>query len=217
MILIEFIKNAFLYPPILKEWANWLFYMYHMIFIYVIFWIVIYIIIRYISLRLSKKKSEIIASVDSIWTVINYWFFKSFWLILINKCKFLKQMIISIVIVDLAWIFISFFFFLSWSYTEFQSENINIINDYSVYISSHSWFIEKWILLPTQFLQQNNNYLNLVLWLTGIYVFICFVIWWFFMTFSFGNKFVRNIGILFWILSFLIIILWKLLDFYSIK
>lgn len=216
MILVEFIKNAFIYPSILKEWTNWLWYMYNWMLWLLIIWVILYVLIRFIILRNSKRKSEITKNVDENWINVSYSFFRSLWLILINKCRFFKDVIIGFLVTYFAWSIVSIFFWISAWYTTAWGK-INVINDYSTNISNYSWIVGDWFFLPMQFIQEHNNELNFMLWLTAIYCLICFLLWWFFMTFSFNNKFVRNIGIFFWILGFLIIILWKLLDFYSMK
>ena len=214
MILTEFIKNAFLYPPILKEWVNRLLYIYQYMITWLIFWIIVYIIIRYIILRISKVKSEITKKIDENWKNINYRFLKSFWLILLSKCSFIKYIITWLLMVLLSWLFVSFVFMADAWYTNIW-DHTNMINEYSTYISNNPWAAND--LVPVQFLQENNTYLNYMLWLCSVYSLIFLIWWWFFMTFSFGNRFVRNISIAFVILSILIIVLWKLLDFYVIK
>lgn len=216
MILIEFIKNAFIYPPILKEWTNRLLSMYASLLGLLIIWIIVYLFIRYIILRISKRKSEITKNIDENWIISNYPFFRSLWNIVINKCGFLREVIIWSLVVFFAWMFVSLFFWISASYTT-AIGNANIIKNYTTEISNNSWIVSDWFFLPMQFIQEHNNELNFMLWLTAIYCLICIILWWFFMTFSFGNRLVRNIGIFFWILGILIIFLWKLLDFYVIK
>ena len=181
---------------------------------WLIFWIIVYIIIRYIILRISKVKSEITKKIDENWKNINYRFLKSFWLILLSKCSFIKYIITWLLMVLLSWLFVSFVFMADAWYTNIW-DHTNMINEYSTYISNNPWAAND--LVPVQFLQEINTYLNYMLWLCSEYSLIFLIWWWYFMTFSFRNRFVRNISIAFVILSILIIVLWKLLDFYVIK
>lgn len=217
MILIEFIKNALMYPPILKEYAIRLLYTYNYGLFLLLICILLYVVIKYIVLRVSKRKSEITKSVDENWNNINYSFLKSLWHILLERCGFLKYVIIWFVISNLGWLFVSIFFFISAWYNKVPGVDANMIKDYSTHISSYSWLVDKNFFLSMQFIQEHNTTLSFMLWLTAVYCLICFLLWWFFVTFSFGNKFVRNIGVAFVILSVLIFFLWKLLDFYVIR
>lgn len=217
MVLIAFIKNAFIYPPAIQWWADRLFYMYFEVFGLITLLVIRYVLLRYIVLHRKKKESEITKDIDVSGKIVNHSFFKSLWLIIIHKRNSLKYLIIWFFITTLSIIFASAFFKLSSFYTP-KELYINTLTGYSSNIDHYSWIIgNDKFFLSTQFVQTYNNEISFVLWLTIIYYRICFIIGWFFVTFCFWNKFIRNFGIFFWILGFLIIILSKLFDFYVIK
>ena len=74
-MIFTFLKGAFLYPPLLKEWVNWLLECYVMFISLIFVGTVIYIVVRYMYLHI-KKEGEIMKEIKED-TKVYYGFFRS--------------------------------------------------------------------------------------------------------------------------------------------
>jgi len=212
MFLRELFKNALLDWKLLSEWANRFlsFYM-QLRFSIIISILILLIIYAFWSWIFSRKFKFSNSRKESFLDIVTN--------IKQNKQKFkpfvitIKHMIIWLIIIWCARFAISYIFFsagkyedddkfigyTSWQYTTLYQENIN-----------------KWLMLTSETISQHKDYLWTILGNIALYMLLLILLWTFFYTFSFCNKFIRNIGILIWIFAILLFFVAKLLNYYNI-
>lgn len=191
--------RSFENPEVIKTFMNWVLKIYTSIMNPIIVLIIAVIVVSYIISLVVNTESKLTGKVNiknlkehfKVWKKDIKERFTEIKVVKISKNRFLKikpylrkcrYLIIWYVLLRCAWIFVSL--------------ALRLIN---TKIRSQPW---------TQCLEWENQ----LLWLRSLYSLLFFLIAPMFITFCFWNKFVRNIGVLIYILWIMFILLWVFLN-----
>jgi len=231
MFLWQLFQNALLDPIVLKSRVNRLLKFSFYLIIYVLEIIIIvsiiYIICVFIVNLFSVKKYE-----SLFWKGMHDWNRRFFSLlhkwfldvksIITTKIYFskiiiiLKSMLIWSILIACSWFIVSLLFSAGTDdASKFVDSYKNYYTNYWEY-GENKKLINQWILLPETTLLANHEYLWYILGFASLYVLILIIIGSFIYTFSFGNKFVQSIAIVFFILGIFMFLALKLLNYYYI-
>lgn len=196
--------RSFENPEVIKTFMNWVLKIYTSIMNPIIALIIAIVVVSYIISLVVNTKSKLTGKFN-IKNLKEHFKarkkdikerFTEEKVVEISKNRFLKikpylwkcrYLIVWYILLGLAWYFVSLAFW---------------------YINSKIWLEQPWI--------QCFEWENKLLWVRSLYSLLFFLIAPMFITFCFWNKFVRNIGVLIYILWIIFILLWAFLNLWCL-